>query len=60
MTNYLAEGNSGMWRLREELPSEAFLYAGYSDIDCLREYIREKKILSPKNDGRWVKVSGEQ
>ena len=56
LTNYLSEGNSGLWRLRDELDSGDFLYTGYLDIDCLRKYIREKKVLDPKNDGRWVKV----
>ncbi len=57
MTNYLAEGNSGMWRLRDALESEDLLYTGYTDLDVLRDYIRDKKVLDPKNDGRWVKVS---
>jgi 5'-nucleotidase/UDP-sugar diphosphatase len=57
MTNYLAEGNSGMGRLRDELKPEDILYTGYSDLDVLRNYIKEKRILDPKNDGRWVKIT---
>jgi 5'-nucleotidase/UDP-sugar diphosphatase len=57
LTNYLAEGNSGMWRLRDQLKSEDLLYTGYTDLDLLREYIKMKKVLNPKNDGRWVKLS---
>jgi len=56
MTDYLSQGNSGLYRLRDETNSEDFLYTGYQDIDCLREYIRQKQTLDPKNDGRWVKV----
>jgi 2',3'-cyclic-nucleotide 2'-phosphodiesterase (5'-nucleotidase family) len=55
MTNYLAEGNSGLWRLRE-LPSEKVLYTGYQDREVLSRYIQKKEVLNPSNDGRWVKV----
>jgi len=57
MTNYLAEGNSGMWRLRE-IPSEKILYTGRLDREVLSDYIRHMKVLKPANDGRWVKVEG--
>jgi 2',3'-cyclic-nucleotide 2'-phosphodiesterase (5'-nucleotidase family) len=55
MTNYLAEGNSGMWRLRE-VPTERKLYTGYVDRQCLSEYISELGVISPRNDGRWLPV----
>jgi 5'-nucleotidase len=57
MTNYLAEGNSGLWRIRDELPRDNILFTGYRDLDCLREYIRKKGTIEARNDGRWVKVS---
>jgi 5'-nucleotidase len=57
MTNYLAEGNSGMGVLREALQSEDLMYTGYTDLEVLRNYIKRLGTLNPKNDGRWVKVS---
>ena len=54
MTNYLAEGNSGLWRLRE-LPSEKILYTGFQDRQVLSNYIKRLKVLKPRNDGRWIK-----
>ena len=57
MTNYLAEGNSGLWQLRDQLKTEDMMYTGYTDIDVLRTYIKDKKVLNPKNDGRWVKIT---
>jgi 2',3'-cyclic-nucleotide 2'-phosphodiesterase (5'-nucleotidase family) len=56
LTDYLAQGNSGLYRLRDETKPEDFNYTGYQDIDCLRQYIQEKGTLDPVNDGRWVKV----
>jgi 2',3'-cyclic-nucleotide 2'-phosphodiesterase (5'-nucleotidase family) len=56
ITDYLAQGNSGLYRLRDETNPEDFNYTGFQDIDCLREYVRTKGTLNPKNDGRWVKV----
>ncbi len=57
MTNYLAEGNSGMGVLREALQSEDLMYTGFTDLEVLRNYIKHQGVLNPKNDGRWVKVS---
>ncbi len=55
MTDYLAEGNSGLTRLTS-LPQEAFLPAGFSDRQVLSRYIRRVGVLEPKNDGRWARV----
>ncbi len=57
MTDYLAQGNSGMWRVRDEVHSENILYTGYTDLEVLTNYVRHQGTLSPRNDGRWVKVS---
>ncbi len=57
MTNYLAEGNSGMNRLREGLQTEDIMYTGYTDLEILRNYIKHQGVLNPKNDGRWVKIT---
>ena len=53
MTDYLAEGNSGLGRLRS-LPAEAFLPAGMTDREALGNYIRRVRTLEPTNDGRWA------
>jgi 5'-nucleotidase/UDP-sugar diphosphatase len=55
MTDYLAEGNSGLARLKA-LPTELFQPASFSDRDVLTRYIRRVGTLNPKNDGRWMKV----
>jgi 2',3'-cyclic-nucleotide 2'-phosphodiesterase (5'-nucleotidase family) len=57
LTNYLAEGNSGMGRLRV-LPPETFLPSGFTDRELLGRYIRRVGVLSPVNDGRWQRVRG--
>ncbi len=57
MTDYLAEGNSGLTRL-QTLPPETFLPTGFTDREVLSRYIRRLQVLSPRNDGRWEKVSG--
>jgi len=56
MTDYLAEGNSGLSRLRS-LPPEAFLPAGMTDRQALSNYIRRHPLLEAKNDGRWSRVA---
>jgi 5'-nucleotidase len=55
LTDYLAEGNSGLGRLKA-LPQEAFLPAGITDRQALAGYIRRVKVLAPVNDGRWSRV----
>ena len=55
MTDYLAEGNSGLGRLRT-LPQESFLPEGVTDRQVLASYIRRVKVLETKNDGRWSQV----
>jgi len=57
LTNDLAEGNSGMGRLRT-LPPESFLRAGFTDREVLGRYLRRVGVLSPANDGRWQRVRG--
>jgi 2',3'-cyclic-nucleotide 2'-phosphodiesterase (5'-nucleotidase family) len=57
LSDYLAEGNSGMGRLRA-LPPETFLPTGFTDREMLTRYIRRLGTLSPKNDGRWAKAGG--
>ena len=56
LTDYLAEGNSGLSRLRA-LPAEAFLPAGMTDRQTLSIYIRNHPALDVKNDGRWSRVA---
>jgi 2',3'-cyclic-nucleotide 2'-phosphodiesterase (5'-nucleotidase family) len=56
LTDYLAEGNSGLSRLRT-LPPEAFLPAGMTDRQALSAYIRNHKVLDVSNDGRWSRVA---
>jgi 2',3'-cyclic-nucleotide 2'-phosphodiesterase (5'-nucleotidase family) len=55
-TTYLAEGNSGLDRLRE-LPPEDIQPAGFTDLDVLRQYVRAHSPLRPVNDGRWQPVA---
>ena len=57
LTDYLAQGNSGMWRLRDELSPEDILYTGYTDLETLTKYVQENTPLKPSNDARWVKIS---
>jgi 5'-nucleotidase/UDP-sugar diphosphatase len=57
LTDYLAQGNSGMWRLRDQLGSEDILYTGYTDLDVLTKYVEEHSPLAPTNDARWVKIT---
>jgi len=56
ITDYLAEGNSGLGRLKA-LPAESFLPSGFSDREVLSRYIRRLGVLNPRNDGRWIRVS---
>jgi len=56
LTDYLAEGNSGMGLLNT-LPPEAFYPAGATDREVLSRYVRRVKVLAPENDGRWVQVA---
>jgi len=55
LTDYLAEGNSGLGRLRD-LPPETFLPAGMTDREALTRYIREQHDLKATNDGRWTRI----
>lgn len=55
MTDYLAEGNSGLGRLKS-LPQESFLPAGMTDRQVLASYLRRVKVLETRNDGRWSRV----
>lgn len=55
-TNYLAEGNSGLDRLRT-LPADAVVPAGFTDRDVLERYLRAHDPIHPVNDGRWQRVS---
>lgn len=56
LTNFLAEGASGMTRMREVMP-EQFRYTGYTDRDAFETYIRENTPLNPRITTRWVRVS---
>lgn len=56
MTDYLAEGNSGLGRLRS-LPPESFMPAGMTDRQVLSSYIRRHRVLEVTNDGRWSRVA---
>jgi 2',3'-cyclic-nucleotide 2'-phosphodiesterase (5'-nucleotidase family) len=53
MSDYLAEGNSGLSRLRD-VPSEKILYTGLYDRQLLKQYIQRKGVLHPTNDKRWI------
>jgi len=55
MTDYLAQGNSGMYRFRDMDP-DRFFFSGQMAREVIAEYIRRYGVISPKNDGRWVKV----
>lgn len=55
MTDYLAEGNSGLGRLKA-LPQESFLPAGMTDRQVLASYVRRVKALETRNDGRWSRI----
>ncbi|HET7225370.1 MAG TPA: bifunctional UDP-sugar hydrolase/5'-nucleotidase [Candidatus Eisenbacteria bacterium] len=56
-TDYLAEGNSGLDRLRA-LPPENVDPAGFTDRDVLERWLRRHDPLRIQNDGRWQRVSG--
>lgn len=56
LTDYLAEGNSGMTIMRE-VPEDARLYTGNSDREALERYIRDQSPINPKSSTRWVKVT---
>lgn len=56
LTDYLAEGNSGLERLRA-LGPEDLEPSGFTDRDVLRRYLRRIGTLRPVNDGRWLRVS---
>jgi 2',3'-cyclic-nucleotide 2'-phosphodiesterase (5'-nucleotidase family) len=55
ISDYLAEGNSGLRRLRA-LPPERFLPSGFSDREILARYLGRHGVVEPVNDGRWAKV----
>jgi 5'-nucleotidase/UDP-sugar diphosphatase len=54
-TDYLAEGNSGLDRMRA-LASEAVQPAGFTDRDVLERWLRRHDPLRMENDGRWQRV----
>ena len=55
-TNYLAEGNSGLDRLRALLPEDV-APAGFTDREVLERYLRAHDPLRVVNDGRWQRVT---
>jgi 2',3'-cyclic-nucleotide 2'-phosphodiesterase (5'-nucleotidase family) len=55
LTDYLAEGNSGMGRLLD-LPAESFMPAGFTDREVLTRWVRRLGTIEPTNDGRWTRV----
>jgi 2',3'-cyclic-nucleotide 2'-phosphodiesterase (5'-nucleotidase family) len=55
LTDYLAEGNSGLTRLAS-LPPERFLPTGFTDREVLARYIRRVGVLNLRNDGRWSRI----
>jgi 2',3'-cyclic-nucleotide 2'-phosphodiesterase (5'-nucleotidase family) len=55
-TSYLAEGNSGLERLRAIPPGDIDA-AGFTDRDVLERYLRAHDPLRPVNDGRWQPVA---
>jgi 5'-nucleotidase len=56
LSDYLAEGNSGMTRLAP-LPPERFQPSGFTDREVLTSYLRRHPVLHPVNDGRWARVA---
>jgi 2',3'-cyclic-nucleotide 2'-phosphodiesterase (5'-nucleotidase family) len=56
MTDYLAEGNSGLGRLRQ-LPPGNVRHMGASDRDVVARYIEKRRVLDLRNDGRWIRAS---
>ena len=56
MTNYLATGNSGLWRVRDEIPDSDKVVMGTSDFTALVEYVRKLGVIRMRNDGRVVRV----
>lgn len=54
MTDYLAEGNSGLSKL-EEVREENVARTGIMLRDAVTQYIQKNAPLRIKNDGRWVK-----
>jgi 2',3'-cyclic-nucleotide 2'-phosphodiesterase (5'-nucleotidase family) len=57
MTDYLAEGNSGLDRIKA-LPTESIQPAGFIDRDVLERWLRKHDPLQVVNDGRWQRVAG--
>jgi 2',3'-cyclic-nucleotide 2'-phosphodiesterase (5'-nucleotidase family) len=55
LSDYLAEGNSGLSRLRS-LPPESFLPSGFTDREILSRYIERLGEIDLVNDGRWGRV----
>ena len=55
VTNYLAEGNSGMERL-QRVPADEISPAGFTDREILGRYIRRLGVIRMKNDGRWIRL----
>jgi 2',3'-cyclic-nucleotide 2'-phosphodiesterase (5'-nucleotidase family) len=57
MTNFLAEGNSGMTVMRE-VPEDAVYATRYTDRESLENYVRRHSPLSRSSEHRWTKVEG--
>lgn len=55
VTNYLAEGNSGMERL-QQVPASDISPAGFTDREILGRYLRRLGVVRLKNDGRWIRL----
>lgn len=55
-TDYLAEGNSGLDRMRA-LRNEDVQPAGFTDRDVLERWLRRHDPLRIENDGRWQRVA---
>lgn len=56
LTNYLAEGNSGMTLMRE-VPPDGLLYTGTTDREALEQYIKDHTPLNPKSIARWARIT---
>ncbi|MBI5838094.1 MAG: bifunctional metallophosphatase/5'-nucleotidase [Candidatus Eisenbacteria bacterium] len=55
MTNFLAEGNSGLTVMRE-VPEDSVYQTRYSDRESLENYFRRHSPVARRSESRWVKV----
>jgi 5'-nucleotidase / UDP-sugar diphosphatase len=55
MTNFLAEGNSGMSLMREVTDGQ-IEFIPITDREALERYIQDHTPIDPKGESRWVKV----